>query len=99
MLGDSLHRSPTPQVRFPSDFLLNVTLPSVSILDPPQWRRTDLTLLLLIISRFACCSLYLPFLCCTSEEAQVTTLLGRPSLQSPGELVEEIRKTRVDYGL
>lgn len=50
MLGFTA-RPPTPQDRFPSGFVWNVTLPSVSIL--------DFTLLLLMISSLACCSLYL----------------------------------------
>lgn len=61
MLGVSLHRPPTPHDRFPSGFVSNVTLPSDSILHPAQSSRTDSTLLLLMISRLACCSLYLRF--------------------------------------
>lgn len=42
-----------------SGFVSNVTLPSASVLHPPQSSRTDFTLLLLMVLQLACCSLYL----------------------------------------
>lgn len=109
MLGVSLHRPPTPHDRSPSGFVSNVTLPSVVLFQMWLYQATVFYTLhrAAELTPLCCCSWFqdLPvalstcvFLCCTSEKAQAATLLGRSSLQSPGELVERIRKTCVGCG-